>query len=808
MFGPVKDYNCACENKSTRDKKDQKLCPICGVSYTLSSVRRYNLGYIQLTTAIAHVWYLKGRPSFISIFLNLSKKKVESIIYCTENLSTNLFPIEFEEFKTKSNLIYFQEISSLKYRDFEQFYKKNIYRINTNFIKKKKSLNFKNLGFEKKNKKKIKYFLKRYRYHNKVNIDIFSYEYFNSPLFLLDFKYFELKKYKNQKSIKLKRLKFIQKKDLKGKYLNLKFSKKKEKKSFINKCLHRLYFDFFDIYEIDNDKNINSLFSSISMVSKTFEWNLKWKFIIYYLSKFPTFNEKSNLFYKFNKINKNIIQPSYFFSLNGAQIFLKWFKELNQVIDEKSPFQLLEEQIQIEMNTLGEPLTDFEFIQKIKLYRRFKLLRNFRRSENHPAWMILSAIPVLPPDLRPIIKLSNSQIAVSDLNKLYQKVIFRNNRIEKLKKYNHFNCLNSEEFQYSQRLLQESVDALLENGKGGAIPVCSSNQRPLKSLSDLLKGKKGRFRQNLLGKRVDYSGRSVIVVGPLLKIYECGLPKEIAIELFQPFLIKKLIKNKYVKNIVIAKRILQDPPNFVWKILKNIVNNHPILLNRAPTLHRFGIQAFKPQLVDGRAILLHPLVCSAFNADFDGDQMAIHLPLCFEARAESWKIAWSHNNLLSPAAGQLVCSPSQDIVLGCYSLTMMSMHQDYFSLFKKLNIMNKDQLFIKKNNIMKYYWNKNIDFFNNRNMELLSDHIFGNFELDLNIYTPIWLTILSNDCKIETDQKYQNLIELRISYNGIVSKLRKQLYSQYDNKNIEIIRKVYTTYGRILFNQNIINIMK
>nr|ARQ82143.1 RNA polymerase b-subunit [Avrainvillea mazei] len=559
-------------------------------------------------------------------------------------------------------------------------------------------------------------------------------------------------------------------------------------------------------YQKAFSKNCNPLFSTIPVVLKILNWNPKWKFIIYYLSKFPNFSEISNWFYKFDKINKN---RNNFFSLYGAKIFLKWLSELTELREKKKyPYKLLEEQIRVEMITSSEPLTDIEFTQKIKLYRRFKLLRNFHRSYHEPGWMIISILPVLPPDLRPIVQLPNSQIAVSDLNKLYQKVIFRNNRIEKLNKYNTSNCLNSEEFQYAQRLLQESVDALLENGKGGAIPVCALNKRPLKSLADLLKGKKGRFRQNLLGKRVDYSGRSVIVVGPLLKIYECGLPKEIAIELFQPFLIQKLIKHQYAQNIVSAKQLLNEPPTFIWEILKNIINNHPILLNRAPTLHRFGIQAFQPKIIDGRAILLHPLVCTAFNADFDGDQMAVHIPLCFEARAEAWKIAWSQNNLLSPAAGQIVISPSQDIVLGCYSLTAMSMHQYYFSIFKKLKIKNKDKLFLKPNNIFKNYWNKTIDFFYKRNRELILEYIYGHYESNLNVYTPIWLNLSSQYCKIELDERYQKLIELRISYLGIVSKLRKQIFHQYDQNNNEINRKIYTTYGRILFNQNIINIIQ
>lgn len=295
--------------------------------------------------------------------------------------------------------------------------------------------------------------------------------------------------------------------------------------------------------------------------------------------------------------------------------------------------------------------------------RRFKLANLFLQSKKRPEWMILSALPVLPPDLRPIVRLDGGVVVVADLNKLYQKVLFRNNRLEALRMVD----LNS--VGQAKRLLQEAVDGLLDNGKGGAVPISGPNDRPLKSLSDGLKGKRGRFRQNLLGKRVDYSGRSVIVVGPQLKLHECGLPKEMALELFQPFLTRQLKERGVAENINAAKRFMRQDHPILWEILQQLMQQHPVLLNRAPTLHRLGIQAFQPKLVHGRAILLHPLVCTAFNADFDGDQMAVHLPLSFQAQGEAWKLLWSRNNLLSPATGQPILVPSQDMVLGCYYLT-------------------------------------------------------------------------------------------------------------------------------------------
>lgn len=300
--------------------------------------------------------------------------------------------------------------------------------------------------------------------------------------------------------------------------------------------------------------------------------------------------------------------------------------------------------------------------RRLKYMRRFKMLTAFYRTQKKPAWMVLSSIPVLPPDLRPIMVI-DEQVMSSDLNRLYQRVLFRNRRMERGQLF-HITSIG-----YNQRLLQEAVDALFENGKGGCVPVLGTNDKPLKSLAERLKGKRGRFRLNLLGKRVDYSGRSVIVVGPTMQLHACGLPREMALVLFLPFLIRRLIARGYAENIAQAKRLINYEHLIIWSLLKQIMKELPVLLNRAPTLHRLGIQAFQPRLVAGKAILLHPLVCSAFNADFDGDQMAVHVPLSFHARAEAWKLLWSRNNLLAPATGQPILTPSQDMVLGCYYLT-------------------------------------------------------------------------------------------------------------------------------------------
>ncbi|MBR5561699.1 MAG: DNA-directed RNA polymerase subunit beta', partial [Clostridia bacterium] len=304
--------------------------------------------------------------------------------------------------------------------------------------------------------------------------------------------------------------------------------------------------------------------------------------------------------------------------------------------------------------------------KKAKALKRLEVVEAFRQSGNRPEWMILDVVPVIPPEIRPMVQLEGGRFATSDLNDLYRRVINRNNRLAKLMELGSPEIIIRNE----KRMLQEAVDALIDNGRRGR-PVTGPNNRALKSLSDMLKGKQGRFRQNLLGKRVDYSGRSVIVVGPELKIYQCGLPKKMALELFKPFVMKRLVNDGLAHNIKSAKRMVERVRPEVWAVLEEVISEHPVLLNRAPTLHRLGIQAFEPVLVDGKALKLHPLVCTAFNADFDGDQMAVHLPLSAEAQAEARILMLSANNLLKPQDGKPVTVPTQDMVLGSYYLTIV-----------------------------------------------------------------------------------------------------------------------------------------
>ncbi len=353
--------------------------------------------------------------------------------------------------------------------------------------------------------------------------------------------------------------------------------------------------------------------------------------------------------------------------------------QYNQAIDEHGPDSFTAgigaEAIRELLSSLDLPKLKEDIRQEIieattelkpkKLGKRLKVIENFLESGNRPEWMILTQVPVIPPELRPLVPLDGGRFATSDLNDLYRRVINRNNRLKRLMELRAPDIIIRNE----KRMLQESVDALFDNGRRGRV-ITGANKRPLKSLADMLKGKQGRFRQNLLGKRVDYSGRSVIVVGPELKLHQCGLPKKMALELFKPFIYARLQALGQAATVKQAKKLVEKEKSEVWDVLDEVIREHPVLLNRAPTLHRLGIQAFEPILVEGKAIQLHPLVCAAFNADFDGDQMAVHVPLSLEAQLEARVLMMSTNNILHPANGSPIIVPSQDIVLGLYYLSL------------------------------------------------------------------------------------------------------------------------------------------
>ncbi len=429
-------------------------------------------------------------------------------------------------------------------------------------------------------------------------------------------------------------------------------------------------------------------------------------------------------------------------------------------------------QLEEEAEKLREEIATSKGQKRAKLIKRLRVIDNFIATGAQPDWMVLSYIPVIPPDLRPMVQLDGGRFATSDLNDLYRRVINRNNRLARLQEILAPEIIVRNE----KRMLQEAVDALIDNGRRGRT-VVGANNRPLKSLSDIIEGKQGRFRQNLLGKRVDYSGRSVIVVGPKLRIHQCGLPREMAIELFQPFVIHRLIRQGLVNNIKAAKKLIQRGDSSVWDVLEEVIDGHPVLLNRAPTLHRLGIQAFEPILVEGRAIQLHPLVCPAFNADFDGDQMAVHVPLSLESQAEARLLMLASNNILSPATGRPIVTPSQDMVLGCYYLTAHNPTSTKGS--------------------GRYFAN-------------LEDAIVAFEQQQVDLHAYIWVRF---DGAVDSDEA-EGEPEIEEAADGTRVKLYKGVKSGIplrrvrEDENGEIISQyVWTTPGRIIFNKTIQDVL-
>ena len=623
IFGPTQDFVCAC---GKRQKTSSLMyCPDCEVEYTSSRVRRYRLGFIRLGVPIAHIWYLKGRPSYISLLLDMKKKHAESIAYGTTCIFHNYSP-EFGKRVQKLRLEW-----------------------NQNFLDLRKAANQRPGFFQLR--LKIREELRRVL----PFVDRKGDDFWVHPTALY------------------------------GYFCHWKKSDFNRKKPFYQVPLIRDRFNFAYRGCPDNLYRIEDyLFSFQRTYGSTalpkYKKAIPNSMICYGSSRDIELLLTGGMafIHLFSKIDCYRFQLTLFNDLSYTREAILYLNNCKRhrvlTKNELKELQLLRRQVS-------------------KLARRIKLFRTFWRTGSRPEWMFISILPILPPDLRPIIKMSNDQLAVSDLNRLYQSVFHRNRNL-KLSIANIYLHLgidfsklddaldfsyNYQAFRFStsvvsfqQKLLQEAVDALLENGKGGAEPICGSNNRPLKSLSDILKGKKGRFRQNLLGKRVDYSGRSVIVVGPKLKLYQCGLPKELALELFQSLLIRKMMILKIVKSIVSAKQLIRLGHPIIWPLLKEVMADSPVFLNRAPTLHRLGVQAFIPKLVRGKAILLHPLVCPAFNADFDGDQMGVHLPLSIEAKSEAWSLMLSTQNILSPATGDPILTPSQDMVLGCYYLTTIN----------------------------------------------------------------------------------------------------------------------------------------
>jgi len=559
IFGPAKDWECHC-GKYKRVRHRGIVCERCGVEVTESRVRRHRMGYIKLAAPVAHVWYLKGIPSYIAILLDMPLRDVEQIVYF--NAYVVLDP------GNADNLSYKQLLSEDQWMEIED----------------------------------------------------------------------------------------------------------------------QLY---------DEDSQLAGIEVGI-----------------------------------------------------GAEALKRLLEDLQ-----------LEETAEL----LRETIATSKGQKRAKLIKRLRVIDNFIATGSKPDWMVLDVIPVIPPDLRPMVQLDGGRFATSDLNDLYRRVINRNNRLARLQEILAPEIIVRNE----KRMLQEAVDALIDNGRRGRT-VVGANNRPLKSLSDIIEGKQGRFRQNLLGKRVDYSGRSVIVVGPNLKIHQCGLPREMAIELFQPFVIHRLIRQGLVNNIKAAKKLIQRNDPSVWEVLEDVIENHPVMLNRAPTLHRLGIQAFEPIMVEGRAIQLHPLVCPAFNADFDGDQMAVHVPLSLEAQSEARLLMLASNNILSPATGRPIITPSQDMVLGCYYLTADNPG--------------------KQHGAGRYFAN-------------MEDAIAAYEQGNVDLHAKVWLRFLGT---IETADDDSEPVEVKDDGTGGKTILYKYRRVREDAEGNVVSQYVETTPGRIIYNHAVL----
>lgn len=669
IFGPVVDFTCACGKKST--KVQRGFCPKCGVERTHSRVRRYRLGYIKLKQPVVHPLYASHRPSPLSLCLNWSTKRVQAVMktseFCSLSHTFSVFRSNFEsrpffQKETKGSHSELKKISKLQKvggAKLDKFGISSIQKtLSTNVSQNKNSSLSQNILFWENETSLV----------SKADlISVPKTEFLGQEQesFLSN----QIVMYSASSGREKPRTNY----DLKTRKLKPRlFTPKKEAISPNLVFNHgtgeaRLYGIAYDA---------------------TWRQVEEFQEFLFYLWE-QSFSYESGIpYYAFTKPIKNqtreipkhdqayAIQTGGFAFqhilsyLDGARLQ----KELStHYIQLQSYIRFIHERIGALELSLFEDRKEFKKLRiklnrlqqlQLKCKRQIETFRDFEQAKMQPAWMILSYLPVLPPGLRPITSI-RGELIVSDINTLYRKVLIRNKRITRGANFGVFDTALSGSWLswcYNVRQVQEAVDELLKTGS-------VESGKPLKSLLEGLKGKQGRFRQHLLGKRVDYSGRSVIVVGPQLKIHQCGLPKQMAIELFQPFIIQKLRKKGIVFTTTAAKALIAERKPIIWSILGEILKTHPILLNRAPTLHRLGIQAFLPQLVEGKAILLHPLVCPAFNADFDGDQMAVHVPLSATTRAEALDLLWSRNHLLAPASGQPLLLPTQDMVLGFYYLT-------------------------------------------------------------------------------------------------------------------------------------------
>jgi len=633
IFGPTRDYQCYC-GKYKNPRYKGIVCDKCGVEVTRSSVRRERMGHIDLASPVAHIWYTRRVPSYLGLLLNISRRNLDRVLYFAQYIVTFVD----EDAKEKAAGRIEEEVTE-KHKEVLNALETRIDEINNERDEKIAHFNEKNKDIkntiDELIAQKVEPIIKEgQQLENKIKDKEGS-----TVRKEIRFDSADITLVSSGEKVEVKILSKIQK-IVKSKLEEIEKSVRAE----IDKQIQEIDLSIAEV-QAEADNNLIDF-------NDQYE-NLKNKI------KIEISNEEDNL--------KSLVPFTFLSESRYREFRSKYGQVFRGDMGAEAFVDILG---RIDLDKLAEDLWNEVKTTKSKQKRkkatsRLKVVEAFRRSKNKPEWMIVSVLPVIPPDLRPMVQLDGGRFATSDLNDLYRRVINRNNRLKRLLELGAPDVIVRNE----KRMLQEAVDSLIDNSQRGKA-LSRRGRRELKSLSDMLKGKKGRFRRNLLGKRVDYSGRSVIVVGPKLKLYQCGLPKTMALELFRPFVIAGLVKKEYAANVKGARKIIERNRPEVWEILEEVIKDRPVLLNRAPTLHRLGIQAFEPVLVEGSAIQLHPLVTTAFNADFDGDQMAVHVPLSEKAVWESRNLMLSSKNLLKPADGEPIISPSKDMVLGVYYLTM------------------------------------------------------------------------------------------------------------------------------------------
>ena len=633
IFGPTCDWQCYC-GKYKNPRYKGIICDKCGVEVTRAAVRRERMGHISLATAVAHIWYTRRIPSQLGMLLDISRRNLDRVLYFAQYIVTYV-----DEDARKKALQRLEDEISVSEREQAAEVNAHIAEVKTGRDRRLAELSEKRTSLEQ-----------GYDEYIAEQVD---------PIIKEGQKLErELQEQMGQPARKAVVFELTGEKilDANDKVANKHIS---QVQKIVQKKLEAVENELKDkrAQELDASKmEAGKLKAEADLQMEALRSQLEDQ-------TSASVNQSSR-----QRDELMELRPFTFISESRyRELKQRWGQVFRADMGAEAFYDILQ---RLDLDKLSEELWKEVRNTKSKQKRkkattRLKVVEAFRRSGNRPEWMILTVLPVIPPDLRPMVQLDGGRFATSDLNDLYRRVINRNNRLKRLLELGAPDVIIRNE----KRMLQEAVDSLIDNSQRGKA-LSRRGRRELKSLSDMLKGKKGRFRRNLLGKRVDYSGRSVIVVGPQLKLYQCGLPKAMALELYRPFVIARLVQNAYAANVKGARRLIERNRPEVWEALEDVIKDRPVLLNRAPTLHRLGIQAFEPLLIEGSAIQLHPLVTTAFNADFDGDQMAVHVPLSQKAVNEARQLMLASKNLLKPADGEPIISPSKDMVLGVYYLTM------------------------------------------------------------------------------------------------------------------------------------------